>query len=1273
MMIRQFLLWVTVLFFGTNLWSQREITITVDWNTDDPSLLAQNITYKDQDVFYEWKMKKSSKSWALQFISYTSVPASTSEIKELNERNINIPDAFVFKRNTTDNREQLFESVKLSPYIKVNSNIRKITSVTATENPNYFAPAKNRDFKAHSALQPGSGDWYKIKVTQDGVHVITYDFLQSIGVNVNNLNPDHINIFGNGFGELPYENYLYRPDDIIKNAIEVIGGNDGSFDPGDKILFYGKGPNRWQRLGSIGFERIQNHYSDYSAYFININASETPLRISNAQTTTAAATHTVTSFNDFARHEKEEVNLIHSGRRWYGEKFDVELSQNFSFNLPNVDPNAPAALRYAIAYNSGDNTSTFDVNYNGNTISSNTINSWTGGETAFGRKVVSVTNGDFIPTSGNITLNCILNRNLPSMYAYLDFLEVNVKRQLKLVENQMDFRDIQSVGNGNIANFQISNYSSAYKIWEVTDNTQPSLVNGNVNGNTYSFSVNADSLREFIAFNGNYLTPSFIEKVNNQDLHGLGYADYLIITHPLFKAQALRLAKLHESEGLSYHLVDINDIYNEFSGGAPDITAIRMFAKMFYDRANGDPNLMPKYMCLFGDGTYDPKNRVEDNNNMIPTYQALNSEHHITSQVSDDYFGLLGDNEGMSSSDDLDIAIGRLIVTTELQAKQMVDKIEHYMKNGSNLFATSSSNTDANGYSSTQGSWRLNYALIADDMDKTSDNFLTGDIEPFFNYVETNHPMMNANKIYLDAFTQKTSAAGERYPEVNEMINRNFASGNLVMTYIGHGGEAGLAQERILTNNQINALTNIDRLPLFVSATCEFTRFDNNKVISAGEYLYLNPKGGAIALMTTTRSVYIDVNSIINIAFYQNVFKPDNNGNPQTLGEIIRLTKNQAATTGNKRCFTLIGDPALRLALPRHKVVIDSINGYNINTYADTLRALSTARVSGHLEDINGNPFSYNGVIENTIFDKKKDYLTLGNDLASPTLYQQQVNKLYKGKSTVTDGKFSYEFIVPKDINYNFGFGKASDYFYNSTQSAGGENQLFYVGGIDTNGIDDNIGPEIEVFLNDESFVNGGLSDETPILKATLFDESGINTVGNGIGHNITVIIDEKSEELIVLNDFYEADLDTYKSGTLSYQLNRLEPGRHTLTFKAWDVNNNSSEKTIEFIVQEKEEIALKHVLNYPNPFTTSTEFFFEHNQVSTSLETQIEIYTVSGILVKTINKEVLTDGFRSEGIKWDGLDEFGDQLAKGLYIYKIKVRTADGKETSVIEKLYLL
>lgn len=1273
MMIRHFLLWVTLIICSHSIYAQREITIDVIWNTESDEIHAQSFERIDNKLLYSWKIKKVSKNWAVKFLSYTTVQPSNTELKSLKQNNIIIPNEIGFERRTTENRADLYENVIFSPYIKVNNQIRRITSIQVDQDLNYAAPFKSRDFKAHSALQPGSGEWYKIKVTKDGVYELSYDFLKSIGIDVDNLNPDHLNVYGNGFGELPKENYFYRPDDILKNAIEIIGGNDGSFDPGDKVIFYGRGPNRWQRIGSLGFERIQNHYADYSAYFININAAETPLRIINAQTTTVAATHTITTFNDFARHELEDHNLIHGGKRWYGEKFDVNLSQNFSFNFPNLDPIGTSSMRYAFAYQNGDNVSKFSVSYNGSVFSQSTLSS--GGSTGdiFARRSMSALNPDFLPTTDNINFTVTLNRNNPTVFAYLDYIEVNVRRQLRIAESQLDFRDISTVGNGNVTEFQISNYNSSYKVWEVTDNTTPALVNGNNNNGIYTFKVNTDSLRQFIAFNQNYLAPEFIEKVDHQDLHGLPYADYLIITHPLFKTQAERLGKLHQELGVSYHVVEIEDIYNEFSGGAPDVTAIRMFAKMFFDRANGDASLMPKYMCLFGDGSYDPKDRVEGNNNMIPTYQVENSENEIAAIVSDDYYGILGDNESFLGANDLDIAVGRLITTTELQAKQMVDKIEHYMKNGSDLFSGTSSNCNEDGFSSTQGGWRLNYALISDDMDKTNDNFMTYDVEPFYNYIDANHPEMNVNKIYLDALKQETSAAGERYPQANELIDRNFASGNILMTYIGHGGEAGLAQERIITINQINALTNIDRMPLFVSATCEFTRYDKPESMSAGEYMYLNPNGGAIAIMTTTRSVYISVNSSINIAFYQNVFKRESDGTPGTFGEIIRVTKNQATTNDNKRAFTLIGDPALRIALPQHKVVIDSINGYAINSYADTLRALSTARVSGHLEDVNGNPIAYNGVIENTIYDKKKDYQSLGNDLQTPIIYQQQNNKLYKGKSTVSNGQFSYEFIVPKDIDYNIGFGKSSDYFYNDNSSAGGENQAFYVGGIDTSGLDDNVGPIIEVYLNDESFVNGGLSDETPIIKAELFDESGINTVGNGIGHNITAVIDGKTDELIVLNDFYEADLDTYKSGTLSYQLNQLEPGRHTLTFKAWDVNNNSSEKTIEFIVQEKEEIALKHVLNYPNPFTTSTSFFFEHNQVCSSLETQIEIYTVSGILVKTINQQVHTEGFRTEGIHWDGLDEFGDQLARGLYIYKVKVKTPDGKEASVIEKLYLL
>ena len=505
-------------------------------------------------------------------------------------------------------------------------------------------------------------------------------------------------------------------------------------------------------------------------------------------------------------------------------------------------------------------------------------------------------------------------------------------------------------------------------------------------------------------------------------------------------------------------------------------------------------------------------------------------------------------------------------------------------------------------------------------------------------------------------------------------INRNIENGNILMTYVGHGGESGAAQERVIGINQINSWTNIDNMPLFVSATCEFTKYDDNERVSAGEWMHLNPKGGAIALMTTTRSVFFGVNTVTNKKLFENVFTRETDGSPLAFGEIIRRTKNEVSGSSNKRSFTLIGDPALKIALPTQKVVIDSVNNFATTDYQDTIKALSKARMTGHLEDQFGNILSnVNGILEPSIYDKPKTTFTLGQDEDFPREFEIQKNILYRGRVSVNNGYFNFDFIAPKDIDYNFGKGKASLYAYNSTTSAGGFDSLFYIGGINTSGLSDDVGPDLTLTLNDDNFADGGITNETPILISTLFDENGINTAGSGIGHDITATLDANTADAIILNEFYEADLDTYQSGKIRYQLPELSAGRHTLTLKAWDVNNNSSEISIEFIVQEEENIVLDHVLNYPNPFTTKTDFYFEHNQVCSSLKTQIEIFTVSGRLVKTINEEVKTAGFRTEGISWNGRDEFGDQLAKGVYIYKVTVENEFGETNTKIEKLYLL
>ncbi len=691
-------------------------------------------------------------------------------------------------------------------------------------------------------------------------------------------------------------------------------------------------------------------------------------------------------------------------------------------------------------------------------------------------------------------------------------------------------------------------------------------------------------------------------------------------------------------------------------------------------RAGTDASAKPKYLLLFGDGTYDPLNRLPNNNNYIVTYQFPLSENMIEAMVVDDFFGMLDDNEALAANDLLDIGIGRILASDQTQAKQQVDKIEHYMKNGSSFFTSNNASCCLEFNSnSTFGDWKLKYVQIADD--EENNYFIINDTEPQYNTVKSDHFEMNCDKLYLDAYPQQTTAGGQRYPDVYNAISDRIQRGALLVNYVGHGGEVGLAEERVVTIPQINDWNNINALNLFVSATCEFTKYDDPKRISAGEWVALNPAGGAIALMTTTRAVYFGVNTSVGNALFDNVFDRNADNSPLTFGEIMMRTKNDALDSDNKRSFTLIGDPALKIALPSLNVVTDSINGKSPQIEIDTLNALSKVRIKGHVEDVNGNIQSgFNGILVPSIFDKAKKLKTLGQDPNSQEIeFELQRNIVYKGKSSVVNGYFDFSFVVPKDIALSIGKGKISYYAYDSNVDAYGYDTNFRIGGIDPNGINDNEGPQLEVFLNDENFIDGSITDETPVLLVKAFDENGINTVGNGIGHDITAIIDGKSSDPIVLNEYYSSELNSYQSGEIRYQMSELEPGRHTVLVKVWDVNNNSSSIETSFVVKEKQTPVLSNVYNYPNPFTTSTEFMFEHNQSCSTLDVQVQIFTISGKLVKTINESVNTVGFRNQGIVWDGRDDFGDQLGKGVYIYHLKVKNPDGHLAEKTEKLVLL
>ncbi|MBL7882427.1 MAG: type IX secretion system sortase PorU, partial [Bacteroidia bacterium] len=953
---------------------------------------------------------------------------------------------------TKKNKKFVFSLIPLRKN-QSTGKIEKLIAFDIIVDNNYSTKSVNNRASQTYASQSvlNSGDWYKISVASDGIYKIDYTFLNKLGIDMTNLNPKNIRVYGNGGVMLPERNDIQREDDLVENAIFVSGENDGTFDANDYVLFYGKGPVKWDMVTSATcpvFQHSKNLYTDSSYYFINVDLG-LGKRIQTVNSTTAPVTHNVTTFNDYAFVENDNVNLIKSGRKWYGEYFDNIASYNFPFSFPNIDLSSPVTVRVDLVsriVNSISCASTGVYNISSQSGSATLSVCSTPADLYNDYARPASTCYSFTPVSPSIVVN--ITKQTSIAVAWLDFIIVNARRHLTMSGSQMSFRDINSVGTGNIAKYNLTS-NSAVRVWNVTDIKNVTEQTLNQSGNVYDFTVSSDSLNEFVSYNGSsFLSPTSIGKIENQNIHGLSQKDYIIVTHPEFYNEAVRLALHHEErDGFSTAVVTTNQVYNEFSSGGRDISAIRNFMKMFYDRATTSAEL-PKYLLLFGDGSYSNKKNYLGNTNYIPTYQSPNSTVIINSYVTDDYYGLLDDGEGLFGSDAVDIGIGRFSVKSRSEAIVAVNKVINYTQTGFDYNAVSNACTSGLSSASPFGDWRNIISFIADDEDgglhhKDADKLAT--------MVDTAYHNFNVDKIYMDAYVQETTPGGQRFPSAKEAINKRMEKGCLILNYTGHGGELGLAHERIVEIGDINSWTNINNLPLVFTATCEFTRYDDPERTSAGEYVFINPKGGAVALFSTVRVVFAGPNFTLNKEFYSALETPVD-GRMPTLGDLYLFMKNQpVGTQQNSRNFTLIGDPALTLAYPKFKVSTDSINSAPVVlSNADTLKALSTMTVSGFVRDKNNNILTnYNGILYPTVFDKAQNINTLQNDNTSgaPFTFKLQKNILYRGKVSVTNGYFNYTFIVPKDIAYNFGPGRISYYAQNGTEDAAGFYEKIIIGG----------------------------------------------------------------------------------------------------------------------------------------------------------------------------------------------------------------------------------
>jgi hypothetical protein len=1116
-----------------------------------------------------------------------------------------------------------------------------------------------RTYKANSVL--ASGNWFKISVADDGVYKMDVAFLNSLGI-TGSIPSAQVRIFGNGGGLLS-ENARNKPgDDIAEGALWVEDGGDGVLNGADYVLFYGQGPDHWIKDSATQrFVHQKNIYSGKTYYYVNIGGAG--LRIAS-QTVSLPATATVNSFDERYFHELDTVNFLSSGKEWFGEEFSSSpgrtLNKTFQLPLSDLLPQ-PATLVTNIAARSVNVVSRFAVSANGVLVQQVTVPPiGTGTYDVFAQQVEQRDN--FILNASNASISISYTQGSFNSQGWLNWFEFFARRNLSVQgSKQLLFRDWSSVGLGSVQ-FVVSDADATSQVWDVTDSLHPVKMNGFISGNQLRFTNDAQRLREYVCFSTNFLVPKAEGRVANQNLHSSTEKDLLIVTSPEFLQEAQRLAQFHqERDKLKTAVVTTEQVYNEFSSGSPDPTAIRDFAKMYYDRYRSTWGQTGKYLLLFGKASFDYKNRITNNTNKVPAYESANSLDPLATYTSDDYFGFLNDDADINSSviiNQLNIGVGRIPARTPEEARNFVDKV--YTYNSADAF----------------GPWRNNLNFIADDEDN---NLHLQDAETLTATSSSVASVFNLQKIYLDAFHQESGSAGGRYPQANAVINSNIYNGTLVWNYSGHGGPARLAEEDVLDQQIVNGWSNSNRLPLFITATCDFAPYDNPIENSLGENLLVRPKTGAIGLMTTTRVVFAFSNRIINNNYLKFALEPDANGRYKTLGEALVASKNftyqSSGDITNNRKFTLLGDPAMRLAFPTYKVEIIKVNDKDISSQIDTLSAMEPGVVEGQVVDNSGALLTnFNGTAYLSLFDKPLTITTLGNDPTSPPApFTDQESTLFKGKASVQNGKFVFRFKVPKDINYQYGNGKISLYAQDGTNDANGLSNSVIIGGISSTVSPDNQGPEIKAYLNDDKFVNGSIANANPILLLEMADSSGVNTGSSGIGHDIVATLDNNNSQYFVLNNFYEAGLDNFQKGTVRFQLPQLSAGHHTLKIKAWDVVNNSSEYVLEFTVVNSEDLRVDHVLNYPNPFTTRTFFWFEHNQPGTDLSVKVEIFTVSGKLIKTISQTINTIGNRSNEIEWDGRDEYGEKIGRGVYIYRLRVKTPNGKTANKWERLVVL
>lgn len=1122
------------------------------------------------------------------------------------------------------------------------------------------------------------GRWFRVAVPRgaEGIYRIDRAFLAALGVDPARTDPASVRVYANGGAPLPALNRAPRPVDLLPVATVALGGGDGRFDEGDAVVFHAHGPEGWRwnpdeaAAGRPGWEHFINPFSAVHYYYIRVDGAPAP-PLSTAPLPVGPPRRLQEVEGRLFVEEDLPTGMVNrdgggSGLDWLGRS--VTPSAPVVTVLPDTLPPGftGGLVRYRVRAAAASQAAVTLAFQRGGTTLAGLALPRLSGSTLFhaGVRIFEET----LPAAQPLRLEMRLSGG-GNPTGWIDYVQAFYRQTLRAEGDYLRFAT--PGGQAGDFAFVLTGFSGPPEVWDVTEPGATRRVAVEPDGNAFVARLRVedpDRPRELVAFRPRgprvrTLRADRAEPVPNQNLRGItGYPDYVIVTPAAFRPQAERLAARRAADGLTPLVVEIEQIFHEFAGGLRDPRGLRDYLRFLYDRGPGDDPAL-RLVLLFGGGHYDYRGiKDPDAPNWVPPWQSDNSSDNILSYTSDDYFGLLDPDEGLwpftaaGEAERLDVGIGRLPVYSVADAEAVLRKIERYED------------------PATHGAWRLRYTLLADDHRPNvwDTDLHVQNAEVVGAVAREAAPELSFQKVYMPMFPLQQTALGARYPAATEAALRALEEGTLLWNYSGHGSPFTLADERLVTREQIAALGNLDRLTIAITATCSFGRFDLVDERSGGETFLLNPDGGAVALFTTNRIVYASpspaLNNLgLNVTLNRELLRRDPDGRPRRLGEAYLATKRSAVgAQRNNRKFNLLGDPALRIGLPELPLRVTAVNGTPLDAEgpAPELRALERAEIEGEVLTPDGRPDpAFQGEVEVEVYDVERTEVLPAEvpRLYTDGTFRQRTDLLWRGRASVRDGRWRAAFVVPRDVSYSGGTARIAAYATGGGRDGAGFTEAVRVSTAPGAALDDREGPRIRLFLNDTTFVPGGLVGPNPLLIARLYDESGINVGGTGVGHELRLVLNGREAEAVDLGPFYRSDLDTFRSGTVRYPLRDLPEGPNRLALTAWDVANNASTATLDFVVAASERLRIAHAYPYPNPTPGPTRFVFEHNQPpGTPARVQIRIYTLAGRPVRTLDgPETLPGGALTSAtvhVPWDGCDEDGAPLASGIYLYRVRV-----------------